>query len=285
MFINSAYINDSLLNCKDTINPLSVGSCGNYKLLTATKLPTYRAKGRLDYQLIYIAAGVAHFYFNDKGNDTIIPAGTFVLFRPKEYQRYVYYGSDHTEAFWIHFSGTNVKSILRQYGIQDDMHIIRTGTKISYADLFKNIIDEIQQRKSGYEYMAETYFRQLLIQLSRDCREKQSESNNYIQSEVEAAQHYFNEHYSEDINIDEYAASRGMSISWFIRNFKSYTGITPLQYILSRRIDNAQILLESTDYTINEISNIVGYDNQLYFSRLFRKQKGVSPSEYRKKIN
>ena len=106
-------------------------------------------------------------------------------------------------------------------------------------------------------------------------------TDNYIQKEIELAQQYFNNHYTENLNIEEYASSRGMSISWFIRNYKSYTGTTPLQYILDRRIANAQILLESTDYSINEISNIVGYDNQLYFSRLFAKQKGISPKKYR----
>ena len=73
-----------------------------------------------------------------------------------------------------------------------------------------------------------------------------------------------------------------MSISWFIRNFKQYTKTTPMQYIVSLRIANAQMLLETTSYSITEIGNIVGYDNPLYFSRIFRKQKGVSPSEYRK---
>ena len=62
------------------------------------------------------------------------------------------------------------------------------------------------------------------------------------------------------------------------------TGITPLQYILSQRISNAQLLLESTDYSISEISNLVGYDNPLYFSRLFCKQRGMSPRNYRDMI-
>ena len=85
------------------------------------------------------------------------------------------------------------------------------------------------------------------------------------------------------VNItDDYAASRGMSVSWFIRNFKKYTGSTPMQFIVGIRINNAQMLLETTTYSINEISKIVGYDNQLYFSRLFHKLKGYSPREYRK---
>jgi len=73
-----------------------------------------------------------------------------------------------------------------------------------------------------------------------------------------------------------------MSVSWFIRNFKLYTNTTPMQYIVSLRIANAQMLLETTNYNVTEIGNIVGYDNPLYFSRIFRKQKGISPSEYRK---
>lgn len=73
-----------------------------------------------------------------------------------------------------------------------------------------------------------------------------------------------------------------MSVNWFIRNFKKYTGSTPMQFIVGIRINNAQMLLETTTYSINEISKIVGYDNQLYFSRLFHKWKGYSPREYRK---
>ena len=57
-----------------------------------------------------------------------------------------------------------------------------------------------------------------------------------------------------------------MSISWFIRSFKKYTGSTPIQFITSLRMTNAQVLLETTSYSINEIAGIVGYNNPLYFS-------------------
>ena len=100
---------------------------------------------------------------------------------------------------------------------------------------------------------------------------------------MDQAAQYFNDNYSSGLNIEEYAASRGMSVSWFIRNFKEYTKTTPLQYIVSIRMSNAQMLLETTTYTVSEIGRIVGYDNPLYFSRIFHKHKGFSPSEYRKK--
>jgi len=281
MYINSAHDNDSLLTIKNTKKPLVISSCGFYRLITRESLPTYRIRGRLDYQLIYIVSGLAHFYFDNETESIAIPAGSFVLYRPKEFQKYVYYSNEHTEVFWIHFSGNNVKNILRQYGITDEMKVIKTGTKIIYSEIFQNIIKELQQKKDCYDYMIESYFSQLLIQISRDSKPISSESSSYIYNIIDKAQLYFDEHYSEDINIDDYAASCGMSVSWFISGFKAHTNSTPLQYILSKRIANAQILLESTDYSINEISSIVGYDNQLYFSRLFTKQKGISPKKYR----
>ena len=72
-----------------------------------------------------------------------------------------------------------------------------------------------------------------------------------------------------------------MSVGLFGISKKS-TGTTPMQFITSIRITNAQMLLETTNYAVNEIARIVGYDNPLYFSRLFHKLKGCSPSEYRK---
>ena len=103
--------------------------------------------------------------------------------------------------------------------------------------------------------------------------------------EIDKATLYFNEHYSEDISIDEYAQNNHVSVSWFIRNFKHCTGSTPMQYILSKRIYNAEILLHNSSYNVTEIAQIVGYDNPLYFSRIFKKIKVLSPSEYRNNIN
>ena len=64
MYINSGYLNHSRLPFKDKSKPLIVGSCGTYRLKTKAKLPTWRPKGRIDYQLLYVASGKTHFYFN-----------------------------------------------------------------------------------------------------------------------------------------------------------------------------------------------------------------------------
>ena len=131
MYTNSAYLNNSLVDFKDKSKPLIVGSCGTYHLYTRPKLPTHRPRGRLDFQILYIASGKAYFYFDNSQEPSIVTAGHMVIYRPKEPQRYIYYGIDQTEVYWVHFTGGNVKNLLRSYGIKDHMRIIYTGCLLS----------------------------------------------------------------------------------------------------------------------------------------------------------
>ena len=126
------------------------------------------------------------------------------------------------------------------------------------------------------------YLRQIFLLIQRTRQEEKPAISTYLQQEIDYAQRYFHEHYNEDIQIKEYARSRNMSVSWFLRNFKEVTKRSPTQYLLNIRLDNAISLLETTSYNVTEISAIIGYDDPLYFSRLFKKYKGVSPSDYRK---
>ncbi len=283
MYMNSGYYKNSLIDFMDKSKPLIVGSCGTYKLTNLPKLPTYRPKGRLDYQIIYIASGSAHFHFEREENETIVPAGHMVLYRPKEFQKYEYYGTDHTEVYWIHFTGNAVKQYLKKCGISDNTHTFYAGFFHDYEKIFKEIILELQKCESGYEEMLTLLFQQLLITIHRGISKEGMTENKYLDEEIELAAQYFNTHYQQEINIRDYAASRGMSISYFIRHFREYTGVTPMQYILSTRIHNARELLVTTSYSITEIAQLVGYDNPFYFSRLFHKQNGMSPSAFRRK--
>ena len=282
MYTDNAYYKNSYMDFKDKRHPLFVGSAGTYHLFTRPKLPTHRPRGRLDFQLLYIASGKAHFYFN--GVEEIVPAGNMVLYRPKEEQRYYYYGVDHTEVYWVHFTGNNVTNILRKYGFPEKSHVIHTGTSLEYKRVFLQIIQELKLCKPYYEKILVYYLDYLFILISRLQEQKPREKSAFLMDEMDKAVTFFHSSYNLPISIDKYSKSHGMSVSWFIRNFKEYTGVTPTQYILSLRISNAQSLLESTTYNITEISNIVGYENPLYFSRLFKKNCGVSPREFRQQL-
>ena len=282
MYIYSAYWHHSRRDFKDKKHPLFVASCGTYRLTTVPRLPTHRPRGRLDYQLLYIASGKAHFYFS--GKEEILSAGHMVLYRPKEEQRYYYYGAEQPEIYWVHFTGNNVKNILRKYGIADDVHTIFTGTSLEYKRIYISMIQELQMCKNDYEELLVHYFSELLIMIHRIIVEKPKKKNVVLMQEMDQAVQYFQEHYNKPLSIKEYAATHNLSEGWFIQNFKQYTNSTPAQYLLSLRIHNAKVLLESTNYNVTEISNIIGYENPLYFSRIFKKQTGFSPSEYRKKI-
>ena len=282
MYTNNAYLNNSVLDIKDKSKPLVVTSVGTYHLYTRPILPTWRPRGRLDFQLLYIASGKAHFHFD--GREEIVTAGHMVLYRPKDPQKYEYYGEDQTEVYWVHFTGGNVTNILRSYGLTQDKKVFYCGSGIEYQTIFRNMIHELQMCRADYESMLEMYLRQIFIMIHRYFLTTTRTENAHVVEEIDKATLYFNEHYNEDISIDEYAENNHVSVSWFIRNFKHCTGITPMQYILSKRIYNAEILLQDPTYNITEIAQIVGYDNPLYFSRIFKKAKGLSPSEYRKNI-
>ena len=280
MYVNSGYLYNTRVPIKDKSKPLIVGSCGTYRLRRKQKLPTWRPRGRLDYQLLYVASGKTHFFFN--GKEEIVPAGYMVLYQPRQEQHYEYYGEEQPEVYWVHFTGRDVKNILRHFDIPVDKIVFFSGVSSTYQHLFKEMIRELQTCRTGYQELIEMYMRQIFLLIQRTRQESSPTVNTYMQKEMEQAQQYFQEHYNEDIQIKDYAKSRSMSVSWFLRSFKEFAGQPPAQYLLTLRMNNAVSLLETTDYNVTEISAIIGYDNALYFSRLFKKHKGVSPSEYRK---
>ena len=213
----------------------------------------------------------------------VVTAGHMVLYQPKEMQRYVYYGVDQTEVFWVHFTGSDVKNILKSYNIPLTGHVFYTGQFPEYQNLFQKMIQELQMCRPHYEELLSLHLRHLFILISRQLTGGHK-APEYVQNEMEAAIRHFSENYNTDIIIDEYAASMHRSTAWFIRSFKQYTGMTPMQYIISVRIENAQRLLGTLDYNVTEVASIVGYDNPLYFSRLFKKQTGMAPTDYRKNL-
>lgn len=282
MFTNAAYLYDPMSVIVDESKPLMVTSCGYYRLKKRPFLKTQRPLGRADYQIVYIAEGKAHFYFD--GSERILSKGNMVLFRPNEPQHYEYYCEDQTEVYWVHFTGKDAENILNAHGLTRDLHSFFTGTSADYQWIFNQIIRELQLCRVNYERLLSVLLQHIFLLVNRYLQEENKAKTEML-NEIERATHFFNENYNRPINVEEYAKSRHMCACWFIRRFKQIVKMTPAQYIISLRITNAKTLLGTKNYNVTETAYAVGYDNPLYFCRLFKKHVGITPSEYKKQQN
>ena len=99
---------------------------------------------------------------------------------------------------------------------------------------------------------------------------------------IREAENYIRFHYDNEISINSLASLLNLSAEYFSRLFKSETGMTPQNMVIKYRMEKACRLLSSTSLSINEISACIGIHDQRYFSKLFKKRFGCSPTEYRK---
>ncbi len=143
------------------------------------------------------------------------------------------------------------------------------------------MIRELQLRRTNYEDLLALNIRTIFLMINRYLTEGKN-AGSLVLDEIEKSIHYFNDNYNKKIVIEKYAEQHHMTPCWFIQNFKQLTQTTPMQYILSLRLTNAMKMLENKNYNVSQIATAVGYDNALYFSRLFKKHTGLSPTEYRK---
>ncbi len=275
----SGYYNET-----DEDNPydstdLFVNSCGHYKLIRCKEMRTYRAEGRRDYQLLYVAEGAAHFVEGDTRYD--LGAGGVFIYQPQVPQDYYYLLREKPDIYWIHFTGRRAEEILSSLDLTAGQPILLTMTE-ELPELFEKIIVELRLNRYRNTEMAETYLRQLLITAARHHNAESREKQAY-NSMFDEIINRFHHEYQNDISIAGYADEYHISCSWFIREFKKYTGYSPKQYITNLRLQHAKELLNNRYLSISNIAALVGYENQLYFSRIFHKYTGMAPSEYREK--
>lgn len=279
MYTNIAYLGKYDEDIVNLSKPLLVTAAGYYKIIKLKMLDTVRPNGRGDYQLLYIASGKGYFYFD--GKEYIVPKGNMVLFRPGVTQEYYIYSEDKTETYWVHFTGSAVDNLLDYYQISLNEKIIFAGTAPDYQWLFRQMIQELQLMRSNFEDLLNINLLHILLIIHR-FRQEGNTIGTKTFDEVERATHFFHDHYNEPIVIQDYAKEHGLTANWFTQCFKRITKVTPMQYIISLRMTNAMSLIDNTDYNMTQIAYTVGYENSMYyFSRVFKKHTGMSPTEYK----
>lgn len=263
---------------ENTEYPAVVASCGFQKFITKDQLVD-RPAGRADYNIIYITKGKG--YFTTQGQTIVACPGDVFLYLPGVPQHYIFKGEDSTELYWMHISGYAIGEQLDKLGLSQNP-FYHVGIDPTIIGLYKKIIREMQLKDPGYDQLSSGLLTVLLSLYARKTVYAKSNSSVLIDSDVREAINMMHYKYNEEYSAEYYADLCNLSLSRFIHKFKDATGMSPLEYIIRIRIDEAKRLLHSTSYNVSEISVIVGYENPLYFSRVFKKETGVSPVVYRK---
>ena len=148
--------------------------------------------------------------------------------------------------------------------------------------ILRELWHEAQNAKSGYEMMVASLYLQFTVLLQRKMKSEIdfSESTN-IRREVTFIKNYIDRHYMENLSLDEISEIANISKYHMVREFSKYMGISPIAYLAQRRIDEAKILLSSTNVSILDIANDIGFSSSSYFSQRFKASTGMTPLQYR----
>ena len=124
-------------------------------------------------------------------------------------------------------------------------------------------------------------FLTLLDTIIDGVRQYDEKEHNY---RIEEILHFIHEHYQEQLSVTHIADLFQIERRHLAYLFKRYTGMSPLNYLTEYRIRRSKELLRQADYSIAKVAELVGFEDNLYFSRIFKKRTGYSPSAYREKV-
>lgn len=204
---------------------------------------------------------------------------TFIMY-PDSIVTYFADDKDPWEYYWVGFGGSDAKNLLAQTNFSKDNIVIESKNNYRLKDFLLNIYYSTGENTSnkirmiGFLYL----FLSEIIKISSKTKANTDISVEYVKKAVE----YIRDNYSQKITVVDIANFLGVSRSHLYRVFVKNLEKTPKEYLDYYRIKQSLILLERTALTVNEVSNTVGYSDQLHFSKVFKKMMEVSPREYRK---
>lgn len=152
--------------------------------------------------------------------------------------------------------------------------------------LLEKIKAEFSQRKSGFEQMVRIYTMTILLELYRNyCGDTAKGEIDFQNAEyIIKSVDYINQHFSEDLTLADLAAESMLSKNYYGSLFKALNGITPWEYLNSKRIEAAILLIQTDAHSsMLDIARTCGFNNTANFNRIFKKYTGFNPSDYRNK--
>ena len=203
-----------------------------------------------------------------------------------------YYYSDPRDPWhytWVSFGGTRAGYFLEKAGITKECPVRDAYIEPErFLELTEKILDhheltvanELIRTSLLYEIIA------LLVESQYENRASKDKTEIYDYSPeiyVNTALEYMHEHYA-DIRISEVASFIGISRYYLTHIFKEKLNISPQEYLLNYRMEQGSRLLRTTGLSVQAISEKVGYENPLTFSKTFKNKFGLSPRTYREKM-
>jgi AraC family transcriptional regulator of arabinose operon len=253
-----------------------ITSAGYYKYALGHHV--YNRILHYEYSMIYVIDGCG--CFKTEGYTWNINAGDiFFLFKNVEHS-YETNNNNPWSTYWINFSGESALYYLNTLNVTPRNPVLQIGNR---ANIIMEINEIFNTFNDGYGYIqllyASSCARHILTYIIKD----QTDFNEDILKGIsfKKAINYMQSNIGKKFSLDELSSYSNLSKYYFIHKFKEATGITPLDYFLRLKIQKASELLVSSTMKINEISELLGYDNYYYFSSVFKKITGYSPQQYR----
>ncbi|OPA73956.1 AraC family transcriptional regulator [Paenibacillus selenitireducens] len=203
----------------------------------------------------------------------VIPAGT-----P---HRYGASSQQPWSIYWFHIQGEHAAALIHLFGMDAGPLQLSISTFTHFTELFNQCYDILSDK--SYAISAHVHAAQTMRHLLSSIGMSSSRSGQDQKSEryLEYAIRYMTEHMNETIKLDELAKHIGLSKQHLIYTFNRETGFAPIDYFLRMKMQRAGQMLDLTDLSIKEVAGSIGMTDPYYFSRLFKKITGHSPTDYR----
>lgn len=258
----------------EQLYPLGIGY---YQLARGHEM---RREQHDDFLLIYCLEGSGRVEYGDEHKRRIIRAGDLLVLPRGAAHHYWTDQRDPWSIYWIHFDGLLSQAFIEQLALDPGSPLLSLGIHSRLVSDFEALLDTRQARHHLASYLhSANQLRQLMthIALLRPlARLQQDESLDLekIHSLMQARLH-------EQLDVETLASAVSLSKYHFIKKYKTLTGTTPINHFIQLKIERACHLLDVTNKGIKEIAWAVGYEDAYYFSRIFKKMMGISPSQYR----
>ncbi|WP_413639353.1 AraC family transcriptional regulator [Marinobacter sp.] len=229
-----------------------------------------------DNLLIYCTEGQA--FLNVAGEPLTVNAGDLLLLPAGASHRYTAAPDNPWTIHWVHYTGPLAEEFRNYMGIDGSNHVRHLGRQPRLLVDFNGLLSV---RQTGFRARGLIHASNRLRQLLAAVPLNADETGLAQQAELETIHNYMREHLEERLTLQQLAELSGLSPAHFATRYRAQTGTSPIQHFLHLKVERACQLLDTTSQSFADISRQLGYDDAYYFSRLFKKVMGKSPSDYR----